>query len=132
VNTHANEAMGDKVATQAYFDSHPEAARQDIIDQATAANMSLNEYCRVLMSFDAIRSVCIQYIGIGISVIMHQQTGEVIMREATAILDEIWDKNCDATDGADVMAARIIQASAQMLDKRLEDFLKLSKNTRTN
>tara|TARA_R110000824_G_scaffold261358_1_gene449951 strand:+ start:2436 stop:2819 length:384 start_codon:yes stop_codon:yes gene_type:complete len=122
----------DAVATQAYFNAHPAVARADIEAQATAAKMSLNEYCRVLMSFDAIRTIAVQYVGICISVIMHQQTGEVIMAEATRLVDEIWTSQNDATDGADVMAARILQQCCQLADTKLETFLEASENTKSN
>lgn len=122
----------DPVATQAYFNAHPAVARADIEAQATAARMSLNEYCRVLMSFSAIRTIAVQYVGICISVIMHQETGEVIMAEAQKLVDEIWNRSNDATDGADVMAARILQECCQLADAKLETFLEASENTRTN
>ena len=132
MNTKTDNPMGDMVATQAYLNSHPEATREQIEGMAKDAGMSLNDYCRVLMSFDAIRSIAVQYVGICISVILHKQTGPVIMAEAQKLVDEVWESNNDATDGADVMAARILHQCCQAADEKLETFLEASENTRTN
>jgi len=94
--------------------------------------MSLHDYCRLIMSLQAVRDVCIQSVGVTISVILAKQTGEVILREATGVVDKIWNDNADASAGADKMAARIILGCAKYTVDEMEKFLKPSEIKETD
>ena len=117
----------DSPAVQAYFTQNPRAAREQIEAAAQDAGLSLEQYCKVLMSLDAVKSICVQTVGIALSVIEAQETGPHTLRNAEVIVDGIWQRHNDATHGLDKMAANIIRAVALEVSQRLGNFLEKSK-----
>jgi len=124
--------MTDGPAVDAYFRLNPRAAREQVEAAAGDAGLSLNEYCRVLMSLDAVKSICVQSVGVALSIIEGQTTGTHTLRNAEVIVEDIWQKNNDATRGLDVMAARIIREVFLEVWTRLNSFLEMPKSEDLN
>lgn len=122
----------DSPAVQAYFTQNPRAAREQIEAAAADAKLSLDEYCKVLLSLDAVKSICVQTVGIALSVIEAQRTGPDTLRNAELIVNGIWRQHNDATHGLDKMAANIIKAVSLEVSQRLGNFLESSKPDELN
>ena len=127
-----NQEEPDSPAIQAYFTQNPRAAREQIEAAAEDAELTLDKYCQVLMSMDAVKSICVQTVGIALSVIEAKRTGPHTLKNAEEIVDRLWHANNDATHGLDKMAARIIRAVSLDVSQRLDSFLERAKPEDSN
>ena len=119
-------------AVTAYFQNYPNTNRADVLLAAEAAGMTLADYCRVLLSLDAVRGICVQFLGISHSVVLNDEEGHVLLSLAENQMQKVWDEHDDATLGLDAMAASMIRAVAVLVVEQLTEFLKTRKSHQSN
>jgi hypothetical protein len=122
----------DTPAVHAYFTQNPRAAREQIEAAAADGGLTLNDYCKVLMSLDAVKAICVQTVGVALSIIEAETTGPHTLRNAEVIVESIWQRHNDATHGLDRMAANIVRAVSLEVSSRLGNFLEKPKPENSN
>ena len=119
-------------AITAYFQGNPGADREAVSHAAAAGGLSLADYCRVLISLDAVRAICVQFLGISNSVTLRDEQGDVLLRMAEQQMEKVWNEHNDPTLGLDAMAAAMIRGVAALVLEQLTNFLKVRESHRSN